>query len=110
MLAQKKCLPCHKGEIPLSEESANQLLKEIPGWTMLDDASLLIREFAFSNFDEALVFVNKVSEVAREENHHPDIAFGWGYCTLALCTHAIDGLHENDFVMAAKVNALLEEV
>lgn len=106
-LAQKTCIPCKKGEPKLSEEKAFTLLKQIDGWKMPDDASLLVLELTFPDFATALEFVKKVAMLAEQENHHPDIAFGWGYCTLALCTHAIDGLHENDFILAAKINTLL---
>lgn len=108
-LAAKRCVPCNKDTEALEPEQIKPLLKEIAsgGWQALDDGSLLILEVAFKNFAEASAFVQKVSAIAEEENHHPDIAFGWGYCSLALQTHAIGGLHENDFVLAAKINTVL---
>ncbi len=106
-LAEKSCVPCRGGVPPLTAGKANAFLRETPGWTLSDDSARIRREIRFRDFASALEFVNRVGELAEREGHHPDIEFGWGYCRIAFRTHAIRGLHENDFIMAAKVNALL---
>jgi len=106
-LAGKSCAPCRGGVPPLGAEEAKEHLRETPGWTLSDDATRIRREVSFRNFSSALEFVNRVGELAEREGHHPDIEFGWGYCRVTFYTHKIRGLHENDFIMAAKVNALL---
>ncbi len=80
--------------------------QEVPEWTLTHDATRIERPFRFADFVAALDFVNKVGALAEEEEHHPDIAFGWGYATVELYTHKIKGLHENDFIMAAKIDAI----
>ncbi len=88
---------------------AENLLAEVPGWTILDEPMRLERRFSFPDFARALDFVNRVGALCESEGHHADFAFGWGYCTLTFYTHKIRGLHENDFIMAAKVNDLYGE-
>jgi 4a-hydroxytetrahydrobiopterin dehydratase len=105
-LTAKTCTPCRGGVPPLTRTEAERLLGETPGWTLSDDATRIERSFSFGDFAGALRFVEKVAAVAEAEGHHPDIAFGWGYCRVVFYTHKIKGLHENDFIMAAKVNAL----
>ena len=105
-LAGKTCTPCRGGVPPLSRSDAERFLGDTPGWSLDADATKIERRFRFEDFAAALAFVEKVGAVAEEEGHHPDIAFGWGYCTVVFYTHKIKGLHENDFIMAAKVNAL----
>ena len=105
-LTAKTCTPCRGGVPPLSRADAERLLAEVPGWTLGDYATRIERSFRFPDFAAALAFVNRVAVLAEEEGHHPDIAFGWGYCRIVWQTHKIKGLHENDFIMAAKVNAL----
>lgn len=105
-LFEKKCISLDKSVKALNEDSANKLLKEVSGWQMLDGASLLVREYEFDNYKDAFELVTKISEIAEEENHHPDISFGWGYCIVTLQTHFLNGLHENDFIIAAKINKL----
>lgn len=103
-LATKQCIPCKGGIPPLSRTQAESYLKEVPGWILDTAATRLQRDFKFKDFAAALSFVNRVAALAEKEGHHPDIAFGWGYCTVTLYTHKIQGLHENDFIMAAKIN------
>ncbi len=103
-LTAKQCIPCRGGVPPLDRAQAETYLKEVPGWTLSDDATRIQGKFKFKNFVEALAFVNRVGELAEREGHHPDIGFGWGYCEVTLYTHKIKGLHENDFIMAAKIN------
>jgi 4a-hydroxytetrahydrobiopterin dehydratase len=105
-LTEKQCVPCQGGIGPLNLDQATQLLEQVPGWKLHDNASKILREYGFGNFRKALLFVNKVGELAETEKHHPDISFGWGYVRIELQTHAIKGLHENDFILAAKINAL----
>jgi 4a-hydroxytetrahydrobiopterin dehydratase len=107
-LAEKTCAPCRGGVPPLTEGEAKVYLAETPGWTLAGGAARIERKFPFKGFAPAMEFARKVGELAEREGHHPDIAFGWGYCAVSFHTHKIRGLHENDFIMAAKVNALEE--
>ncbi|MEN6336469.1 MAG: 4a-hydroxytetrahydrobiopterin dehydratase [Phycisphaerales bacterium] len=105
-LAEKQCVPCRGGVEPLKGEAVRQLEKELePGWRVVDEHHLE-REFKFKDFREALEFVNEVGELAESENHHPDIQLSYGKVVIQLWTHKIDGLHENDFILAAKIDAL----
>jgi 4a-hydroxytetrahydrobiopterin dehydratase len=105
-LSDKKCVPCEGGLAPLSAAEVAKLLKTIDGWEVSSDNKLISRNFKFKNFVKALDFVNKVGAIAEEEGHHPDIEFGWGYAKIKLQTHSIGGLHENDFIVAAKINKI----
>ena len=105
-LAAKTCVPCRGGVPPLTKDEAKRYQKQAPEWKLLDDSKKIERQFKFGDFREALAFVNKVGEVAEREGHHPDINFGWGYATVSLFTHKIKGLHENDFIMASKIDRL----
>ncbi|MCI5049643.1 MAG: 4a-hydroxytetrahydrobiopterin dehydratase [Rickettsiales bacterium] len=106
-LAEKHCVPCmDSAEEPLDSQSAQRLLAAMSGWHLSEDSKSISREWSFKNFKYALDFVNEVSVIAEAENHHPDISFGWGYVRISFTTHSINGLHENDFVMAAKINLL----
>ena len=105
-LAEKTCTPCRGGIPPLTREEAEALLAQAPEWGLMDDAHRIERTFRFRNFVEPLAFVQKVGELAESEGHHPDISFGWGYATVSLRTKKIKGLHENDFIMAAKIDPL----
>ena len=108
-LASKHCVPCRGGIPPLSEEEAQRLLANTPGWRLEEEGTRLVRRFELEDFKKAIEFVNRVAEIAEEEGHHPDIAIHWNKVDLVLWTHKIGGLHENDFILAAKVNRLLEE-
>ena len=105
-LAQKTCTPCHGGIPPLTATEAEHLRAETPDWALLDYARRIERTFRFRIFREALDFVQKVGDLAEVEGHHPDINFGWGYATVSLRTKKIRGLHENDFIMATKIDRL----
>ena len=105
-LVTKACTPCRGGIPPLMQPEAQNLLAQTPEWTLLDDAHRIERTFRFGNFAEALAFVQQVGELAETESHHPDISFGWGYATVSLRTKKIKGLHENDFIMAAKIDRI----
>jgi len=105
-LDAKTCTPCRGGVPPLGRSEAESLLAQAPGWTLDDGATRITRRFTFADFATALTFVHRVGEIAEAEGHHPDICFGWGYCEVVFYTHKIKGLHENDFIMAAKVNKI----
>jgi 4a-hydroxytetrahydrobiopterin dehydratase len=107
-LTEKKCTPCQGGIPPLQRTEAEAYLSRVPGWELQDHATKLKRTFSFMNFMDALEFARKVGELCEAEGHHPDIALGWGYCRVVFQTHKINGLHENDFIMAAKVNDLAD--
>jgi 4a-hydroxytetrahydrobiopterin dehydratase len=107
-LASKSCVPCRGGIAPLTRDEAEELLARAPGWS-LEDGTRLRRRFEFEDFKKAIAFVNRVADIAEEQGHHPDIAIHWNKVDLVLWTHKIGGLHENDFILAAKVNRLLEE-
>jgi len=106
-LVNKKCVPCESGSPPLSNEKEEEMLKEVPSWLLIRDGTHKIRrQFKFKNFREAMNFVNQVAEIAEKEDHHPDIYIFYNKIQLDLFTHAVGGLSENDFIMAAKINAL----
>lgn len=104
--SSKACVPCRGAVTPLTEDEAKGYLVEVPGWTLAEGAARIERRFRFKDFGSAMEFARKVGELAEREGHHPDIAFGWGYCSVSFHTHRIGGLHENDFIMAVKVNVL----
>jgi 4a-hydroxytetrahydrobiopterin dehydratase len=107
VLVKKTCTPCRGGVPPLTRQEAEALLIQAPDWLLVDEAHRIERTFRFKNFREALTFTSQVGELAEAEAHHPDISFGWGYVTVSLRTKKIKGLHENDFIMAAKINQLV---
>ena len=103
---KKKCVPCEGGAPPFSSKDAIERLLEFPGWQLSGKA--IEREFNFKNFAEALNFINKVGIVAEQEDHHPDINFhDYKKVRISLSTHAISGLSENDFILAAKIEAIV---
>jgi 4a-hydroxytetrahydrobiopterin dehydratase len=106
MLAQKKCIPCGDNTPALTGDEVKKLLAEIDGWHLSVDGKHISRRYTFPDFMTALGFVTKIAGVAEMENHHPDIMLGWGYVECKLWTHSIGGLHENDFIMASKINLL----
>lgn len=106
-LSEKKCIPCEGGVEPLTKEQGQELMKELDGeWTLIDDGHLLVRSFEFPNFKKTMEFVNKVAALAEEENHHPDLTVSYGNVGIELMTHAIEGLSENDFILAAKIDEI----
>jgi 4a-hydroxytetrahydrobiopterin dehydratase len=104
-LTKKKCVPCEGGVPPLTEGEYSELLKQIPGWKVADNR--VAKQFNFKDFREAMKFVNKIAEVAENEGHHPDISIHYSQVIIELWTHAINGLSENDFIVAAKIDDLL---
>jgi len=109
-LITKKCTPCQGGIPPMSCDMAEKYLAEAPGWELRENATKLKRTFKFTNFVDAMKLAQRVGELCEIEGHHPDLTVGWGYCKVEFQTHKINGLHENDFIMAAKVNKLAEPV
>lgn len=105
-LSNSTCIPCKEGDKPLTPSEAEAMMASVPEWELLNHGRIIIREYRFSNFKKSFAFVEKVSALAEQQGHHPDIAFGWGYCAISLQTHSIEGLHQNDFIMAAKIDAL----
>ena len=108
-LAEKACTPCRGGIPPLSLDEAEYFHEQAPEWALLDDATRLERTYRFKNFREAFAFVERAAALAETESHHPDIGFGWGFATISLHTRKIRGLHENDFIMAAKLDRIASE-
>ena len=105
-LASKSCTPC-RGEIPpLTREQAELFHAQVPDWQLAEEAHCIERSFRFRNFREALTFVQEIGELAEAEGHHPNISFGWGNATVSLQTKKIKGLHENDFIMATKIDRI----
>jgi 4a-hydroxytetrahydrobiopterin dehydratase len=104
-LLNKKCIPCESGVPPLTLPQVEEYRKQINSlWEVLDDGKKIKRKFKFKDFKEAIVFVNKVSEVAEEVQHHPDIKIFYNIVEITLWTHAIAGLSENDFIVAARID------
>ena len=110
LLAEKTCTPCRGGVPPLTEAEASTLLVQAPDWALRDGVTRIERTYRFKNFNEAFAFVRSVAELADEEAHHPDVSFGWGYVTISLRTKKIKGLHENDFIMATKLDRLADSL
>lgn len=106
-LSAKKCQPCEGGIDPLTRDQAQALMQQLqPDWRLSDDAKSLHREWKFRNFFHTMSFVNAVAHIANAEDHHPDLEVGYGVCKLKYTTHAINGLSENDFICAAKIDAV----
>ena len=104
-LASRHCVPCHGGVPRLVGEEVEKLAGQLSGWEVGEEHHLQ-KHYTFPNFREALSFVTRVGAVAEQEGHHPDISFGWGYADLKIWTHAIDGLSESDFILAARIDAM----
>jgi len=108
-LLNKKCVPCEGGVLPFDISEIHKNQKKVDGWDILkNDKKIfyLYKKYKFKNFLESQIFINKVGEIAENEGHHPDISFGWGYSEIKITTHAIEGLSENDFILAAKIDQL----
>lgn len=105
-LATRACEPCTKDMPALPQEEARALLTQLPEWELQPEGRAISRRFTFKNFRKALAFVNAVGELAEAEFHHPDIKLGWGYAEITFTTHSINGLHMNDFILAARVDGL----
>lgn len=108
-LTNKHCVPCEGGVDTVKQEAAEEMLADLPGWALSDDGKMISRRFEFRGFFRTMSFINAMAWVVNNENHHPDFSAGYDFCQVGFTTHAIDGLSENDFICAAKVNALIEE-
>jgi len=108
-LAEKSCTPCLGGMPPLTQEEAASYRGQAPDWDLIDEAKRIERTYRFKNFREAFAFVERTAALAEAQGHHPEIRFGWGYATISLHTKKIKGLHENDFIMAAKLDRIAAE-
>ena len=108
-LSNKKCIPCEGNIPPFNADEIHKYLKKVDGWEVLEDkidGFHLIKNFKFDNFLQSQEFVNKVGQIAESESHHPDLWFGWGYARIKIFTHAIKGLAESDFILAAKIDKI----
>ncbi|MEO0532452.1 MAG: 4a-hydroxytetrahydrobiopterin dehydratase [Cyanobacteria bacterium P01_A01_bin.123] len=108
-LTEQKCVPCEGGVDPMSESEIDAQKAQIPDWQIIKEGenARLQRKFTFPDFVQAMAFTQSVGEAAEANGHHPLICLTWGEATVTWWTHAIDGLHQNDFIMAAKTDALV---
>jgi 4a-hydroxytetrahydrobiopterin dehydratase len=106
-LGNKTCKPCEGGVAPLERTEAEKLMGELQGWSLGDEADAIYQNFRFKDFYQTMAFVNAVAWIAHQEDHHPDMEIGYSRCMVYYSTHAIGGLSENDFICAAKIDALL---
>lgn len=104
-LTKKRCVPCEGGVAALGEDEQARLLEQLPGWQVREGK--LLRTFVFANFVEAMAFLNRVAEVAEREGHHPDFSVHYRKVEMSIWTHAVGGLTENDFILAAHVDRLV---
>jgi 4a-hydroxytetrahydrobiopterin dehydratase len=106
-LAKRKCKPCEGNVPPLPPDKAQAMMSELDSeWMLLDDGRLIAKSFHFKDFVENMAFVNKVAAIAEEEGHHPDMTISYADLTIELMTHAIGGLSENDYILAAKIDEI----
>ncbi len=107
-LAALQCIPCRGGIPPLIDLRISELLPAVPEWARVEENGFdkIRREYKFKDFKKAMEFVNSVAEIAEAQDHHPDIFIQWNRVVLTLWTHAINGLHDNDFIMAAKIDGI----
>ena len=107
-LTARRCKPCEGGVAPLSADAARELLEQLSDWQINNESNEISRVYLFKNYDETMAFVNALAFMAHREDHHPDLEVGYNRCLVRYSTHAIGGLSENDFICAAKVDALIE--
>ncbi|MBT8143489.1 MAG: 4a-hydroxytetrahydrobiopterin dehydratase [Gammaproteobacteria bacterium] len=105
-LRDRHCQPCEGGVDPLDRDQARTLLAKLDDWSLDDDGTSIYKEFSFRNFYRTMSFVNAIAHIANVEGHHPDLEVGYSRCRVTWSTHAIDGLSDNDFICAAKIDAL----
>ena len=109
-LIKKKCVPCEGSAIPFDISEIHKYQKKVDGWNIIKNDKgiyFIEKKFIFKNFLQSQNFVNNVGKISEEEGHHPDITFGWGYAKINITTHAIKGLSENDFILAAKIDNMI---
>lgn len=108
-LTEKRCIPCSGGTPSLDLAAAVKLREQLRAeWKLAEEGRAVIANFSFRNYFRTLAFVNAVAYIAIREDHHPDLSFGYNSCTVRYSTHAVNGLTENDFICAAKIDALLD--
>ncbi|MBX4198102.1 4a-hydroxytetrahydrobiopterin dehydratase [Candidatus Parcubacteria bacterium] len=108
-LQSKKCIPCEKGTAPLDSKQIQEYVKNVKAWKVVDNKKIE-KNFQFIDFRHALTFINEVGDVAEFEGHHPDLNLhNWNKVTVTLSTHSIKGLSENDFIMAAKIDQIIQD-
>ena len=108
-LFNKKCTPCEGSVLPFDISEIHKYQKKVDGWEIIKNEKTIFflnKKFNFKNFLESQKFINDVGKISEEEGHHPDITFGWGYAEIKITTHAIEGLSENDFILAAKIDQI----
>jgi 4a-hydroxytetrahydrobiopterin dehydratase len=108
-LVDKKCIPCEGGALPFDLSEIHKYQKKVDGWNVRKNQKKIFylkKKFSFKNFISSQNFISKVGKISEEEGHHPDISFGWGYAKIIITTHAIEGLSENDFILAAKIDQI----
>ncbi len=106
-LAEQTCKPCEGGVKPLNSADAHTMLAALNGWHLDGDHKTIQQDFHFKNYYQTMAFVNAVAWIAHQEDHHPDMTLGYNHCLIQYSTHAIGGLSQNDFICAAKIDALL---
>ena len=109
-LYDKKCKPCEGGIIPFDISEIHKYQKKVDGWDIVKNDKntyILEKKFLFKNYSDSQNFVNKIGIISEQEGHHPDITFGWGYAKINISTHAIEGLSENDFILASKIDQII---
>jgi len=110
-LANKKCVPCEGGILPLDSKEIEKFMPQVEGWSLeeKDDHKQIFKKVKFKDFNESMEFVNKVADIAEDEGHHPNMFINYNRVRLTNYTHAIGGLHENDFILAAKIDELKKD-
>ncbi len=110
-LASEKCIPCRRGDPPLGKEEIESLKIHLPQWEVIEAEGIqrIQRAFKFKNFAQALAFTNRVGAIAEEQDHHPALLTEWGKVSVTWWTHAVGGLHRNDFIMAAKCDQIYQD-
>ena len=111
-LSDKKCAPCEGGVLPFNISEIHKYQKKVDGWLLNKNEKnmfFLEKNFKFKNFVESQNFINDVGKISEDEGHHPDIIFGWGYAKIKIFTHAINGLAESDFILASKIDKIVND-
>jgi 4a-hydroxytetrahydrobiopterin dehydratase len=104
----RHCKPCEGGVCPLNEGESASGLEQVPGWQLASDNKSIVRKLEFKDFLTTISFINAMAYMSEQQGHHPDFSAGYNYCEIRYTTHAINGLSENDFICAAKINEMLE--
>ena len=109
VLNEFKCEPCNGKTPKLNSNEIINYLSKLNNWKVNDEQEMIFKKFEFKLFKKALNFTNLVGDISEKEGHHPDISFGWGYCLIMIHTHAIKGLSKNDFILASKIDTILNK-